>query len=57
MKKYVILWDRNDYGKLVIEAQTEEEAREKFEVGDFKDEDLIIKNGGFELVEINEAKE
>lgn len=54
MKKYLILWDRNDYGRLVIEAESKEEAEEKFNTGDFNEEDLNIKNGGFELVEINE---
>ena len=54
MKKYLILWDRNDYGKLVIEANSQEEAEEKFNCGDFKEEDLNIKNGGFELVEIKD---
>lgn len=54
MKKYLILWDRNDYGKIVIEANSKEEAEEKFNIGDFKDTDLDIKNGGFEIVSTEE---
>ena len=57
MNKYIILWDRNDYGKIVIEAESEDEARELFESGEWEEEDLNIKNGGMEIVAIKKAEE
>ena len=54
-KLYRILWDRNDYGKLVILASDEAEAREKFESGDYNEDELEIKNGGIDLVSIEEV--
>lgn len=49
MKTFTIIWSRQDYGRLEIEANTEEEAREKFNQGDYKDADLNIKDGSMEI--------
>lgn len=57
MNTYKILWDRNDYGTLLIKADTEDEAREAFETGEWDEEDLNIKNGGMEVVKIEKVKE
>lgn len=54
MKMYKVFWDRNDYGSIIIEANSEEEAKEKFSSGDFLEEDLNIKDGGFEISTIEE---
>lgn len=54
MKKYCINWNRNDYGYIVIEAQTIEEARELFESGEWEEKDLFIKNGGFDVESVQE---
>ena len=54
MKKYCINWNRNDYGYIVIEAQTLEEARELFESGEWEEKDLFIKNGGFDVDSVQE---
>ena len=55
MKTFIILWDRNDYGKIAIKAETEQDARDMFECGNYDEKDLDIKNGGMEVVEISEA--
>lgn len=52
MNKYFIRWNRDDYGHIVIEAETEEQARELFETGDWHDKDLVIKNGGIEIEDV-----
>lgn len=44
-KFYRIYWTRSDYGHIDIQASTEQEAREKFEQGNYKDVDLYIKGG------------
>ena len=49
MKKYLINWNRNDYGYITIEAENEAEAREKFESGEWEEKDLFIKNGGMDI--------
>jgi len=45
MNSYKILWSRQDYGNITIKANSPEEAREKFEQGNYKDVDLNIKGG------------
>lgn len=52
MKKYKILWNRNDYGNIIIEANSKEEAIEMFDIGDYNDQDLNIKDGGMEFAGI-----
>lgn len=52
MKTYTINWSRNDYGRLEIQAENEQEAIDKFYSGDFKDEELIIKGGNMEMESI-----
>lgn len=54
MQKYCINWNRNDYGYIVIEAQTIEEARELFMSGEWEEKDLFIKNGGFDVDSVQE---
>lgn len=50
--KYHLRWDRNDYGYIIIEANTEDEAREKFETGEYEEKDLVGKGGNVEVVDI-----
>ncbi len=54
-KRYLISWDRNDYGRVEIDAENETEARKKFEQGDYSDKDLTIKGGEMSLVDIEET--
>lgn len=49
MKKYKVHWDRSDYGHIVIEAESKEQAEELFMSGEFDEKDLYIKGGGFEI--------
>ncbi len=56
MNNYLIKWNRDDYGNIIIKAETEEEAKEKFEAGEYEEKDLNIKNGGMTIFEIEELK-
>jgi hypothetical protein len=49
MNKYLIHWNRNDYGSITIKADTKEEAEELFLNGEFEEKDLFIKDGGFDI--------
>lgn len=51
-KFYRIYWTRSDYGHIDITASTEQEAREKFEQGNYKDVDLYIKGGDMTIDKI-----
>jgi len=53
-KEYYIRWNRNDYGYIVIKADSEDQAREKFESGEYEDKDLVVKNGGIEIEDVEE---
>lgn len=48
-QKFIVHWDRNDYGHIIVEAETKEQAEELFMQGEFNEKDLFIKNGGFEI--------
>lgn len=54
MKTYTILWSRQDYGRIEIQAESVEQAREKFEQGNYKDSDLNIKGGEIVAEEVKE---
>lgn len=54
MKTYKINWSRDDYGYILMQAETLEQARELFESGEFKNEDLELK--GWNMI-INDIKE
>ncbi len=56
MKYYTILWERSDYGRITLKADSEQEARDRFECGDFEERDLNIKDGQMDLVEIKEVE-
>jgi hypothetical protein len=56
MTKYIIKWNREEYGHIIIEAETEEQAKEIFETGEYEEKDLNIKNGGIYLESIEELK-
>lgn len=49
MNKYKINWSRSDYGYITIEAETEDEARELFESGEYPEQDFIVKNGQIDI--------
>lgn len=49
MKKFIVYWDRDDYGSIEIEAESKEQAEELFLSGEFDEKDLFIKNGGFAI--------
>jgi hypothetical protein len=55
MKKYIINWARDDYGRYLIEAESAEQARELFEDGQFHESDLNVKGGSMQIVEIEEV--
>ena len=44
-KIYKVLWNRDDYGYILIKAKSEEDARKKFKAGLYREQDLIIKGG------------
>lgn len=52
MNKYHIRWNREDYGHITIEAETEEKARELFETGEWEENQLVIKNGGMDIEDV-----
>ena len=54
-KKYIVRWNRNDYGYIVIEAKSQDDARELFLSGEFDEKDLFIKNGGFDVDSVVDA--
>ena len=56
MKKYIIYWNREEYGKIIIEAENEELARDKFERGSYEDENLIIKSIDMNISDVEELK-
>lgn len=56
MKTYKINWSRDDYGYILIQAETEQEAQEIFETGEFKDEDLQLKGGNMIINDIEELE-
>lgn len=45
MNTYKVNWSRDDYGYILIKANSKEEAQELFESGEFKDDDLELKGG------------
>lgn len=57
MKTFEILWQCDEYGYINIQAESEDEAREKFETGEFEDKDLMPKNGGMQVEKITEITE
>ena len=52
MNTYIITFSRNDYGKILIKAETEQEARDKFDTGDYTENDMNIKGGDTVLEDI-----
>lgn len=52
MNKYKVNVSREDYGYIIIEASSEEEARERIDCGDYADKDYIPKNGGIVVEEV-----
>ncbi len=57
MNTYKILWSSDQYGSILISANTEEEARELFESGEFRQEDLNYKGGSMIAEKIEEITE
>jgi hypothetical protein len=55
MKKYIINWTREDYGRITLEAESAEQARELFEDWQFHESDLNVKGGSMQVVEIEEV--
>ena len=55
MQKYKVLWDRSDYGSIIIEAKSAEDAREMFETGEWEEKDLNIKNSDMHAVNIEKV--
>lgn len=47
--RYTIHFNREEYGYINIEAETEEEATEMFEEGNYDGKDENIKNGQTEI--------
>ena len=45
MNTYKVLWSRQDYGNIIIKANTEAEAIEKFQQGDYRNVELNVKGG------------
>lgn len=56
MNKYKILWSRSDYGSIIIEAESEQEAQDMFDTGEFNEADLNIKDGGMECESVTIIK-
>ena len=56
MKKYIIQWVRDDYGRITLEAESAEKARELFEDGQFHESDLNVKGGSMQCVKVEELK-
>jgi hypothetical protein len=54
MKTYQVIYERNDYGRINIKANSAEEARELFECGEWEEKDLNIKGGEMIAVEVTE---
>ncbi len=57
MKKYKILWSSDQYGSIIISANTEDEARDMFDTGEFNQEDLNYKGGSMICEKIEEINE
>lgn len=45
MKKYKVNYSLEEYGYIIIEAESEEEAKERVYSGEYRDEDKTPKNG------------
>ena len=58
MKNYIVQWNRDDYGHIIIKADSEQEARDKFDTGDYDDSQLVTRGGsiGVERVELSNNK-
>lgn len=57
MKKYKVQISRDDYGYIIIEAKTPEEARELVETGEWTDEMYHVKNGGVSVERVEELED
>lgn len=55
--KYRVNVSREDYGYILIEAASEDEARGKVDTGEWSDDMYIIKNGGVTVENITEICE
>ena len=55
-KKFIVQWNRDDYGYIEIEAKSEQDARDKFDSGQFDDADLCTKGGSIEIERIELSK-
>lgn len=55
MKTYRIFFNREEFGSIAIEADTEEEAIEMFEEGDYDESQERIKNGQTDIDHIEPA--
>jgi hypothetical protein len=49
---YQVKWESDEYGYINIEAKSEEEAKELFMSGEFKEEDMVYKNGSKNVYEV-----
>lgn len=52
MAKFKVDINRDDYGYIIVEAETKEEAEEKIESGDWTDEEYTVKGGGYQVVNV-----
>ena len=46
LMKFKVTWTSSEYGHVIINAKNADEAREMFEMGDYEEKDVTIKNGG-----------
>lgn len=56
MKTFKVNWSRDDYGYILIKAETEQEAIDLFETGEFNDNKLELKGGNMIINDIKELE-
>ena len=54
MKEYKITISRDDYGYIIVKANTKEEAREQIESGEWTDDMYNLKGGDITVNEVEE---
>lgn len=54
MKTYKIDFSRDEYGYIIIKANSEQEARDLVDTGNYNESDLIYKDGSLQSQKVTE---
>jgi hypothetical protein len=57
MKKYCVEFYRTQYGFIEVDANSENEARERVDTGDYDEDAENIKGGDLEIMEVEDLGE